>query len=232
LKVAISQPRYLPALNYLQRIYISDIFVILDNVQHQRRAFEHRNKIKSPNKKGVWCSIPLKRDSSRMKINKLIISDLDWIDKHKSLITSYYFKAKFFDKDILDEIYKDLKGLNFVENIHKMTINICNLLDIKYNFIFASTLNLTSSNDKLLYDIVKKLKGTKYISGPNGRNYINKNLFGDIKLLYHEFNFPYYEQLHGEFVPWMSIIDQLFNIGIKETKKYIFAPPILKEACK
>ena len=229
MKIAISQPRYLPALNYLQRIHISDIFVILDNVQHQRRAFEHRNKIKSTNKKGVWCSIPLKRDSSRMKINELVISDPNWIEKHKLLMTSYYSKAKFFDKNILDEIYKNLTGLDFVENIYNMTINICNLLDIKYNFVFSSTLNLISSNDKLLYDIVKKLKGTEYISGPNGRNYINKNLFHDIKLIYHEFNFPYYKQLYGEFIPWMSIIDQLFNVGVEQTKKYIFATPILKE---
>jgi len=226
--VAISQPRYLPALNYLQRIHISDIFVILDTVQHQRRAYEHRNKIKSTNGKGMWCSIPLNKNSSRPKINELVISNNNWIIEHKLLIKSYYSKSEFFDIKILDVIYKNMIGLDFIENIHQMTINICILLDIKYNFIYASTLNLTSSNDQLLYDIVEKLKGTEYISGPNGRDYINKDLFHNIKLTYHEFDFPSYIQVHGEYIPWMSIIDQIFNIGIDETKKIIHSDTILK----
>lgn len=230
MKIAISQPRYLPALNYLQRINISDIFVILDRVQHQRRAFEHRNKIKSPNGKGVWCSIPLEKSSSRPIISDIKIKNKDWIDEHKALIQSYYSKAKYFDIDILEEVYKGSEELGFVETVEKITINLCDLHEIKYNFINSSELNITSSNDQLLYDITKKLEGSEYISGPNGRDYINKELFNDVKLTYHEYNFPTYSQLHGEFIPWMSIIDQLFNIGLKGTKDYIHKKPILKDS--
>ena len=43
--VAISQPRYLPAINYLDRIVRADVFVLLDTCQHQPRAFEHRNRV-------------------------------------------------------------------------------------------------------------------------------------------------------------------------------------------
>lgn len=216
-------------MNYLQRIQISDVFVILDNVQHQRRAFEHRNKIKAPNGKGAWCSIPLKKNSSRPVISELMISDIGWIDKHKALIDSYYKKAKYYDRDILNYIYSNINSTNFVDSIYSMTINLCETLDIEYNFAKASELDLTSKNDKMLYDITKVLEGNEYISGPNGRDYINKILFNDVKLTYHEFDFPKYSQLYGEFIPWMSIIDQIFNIGIKETKKCIHQKPILKD---
>jgi len=229
MKVAISQPRYLPALNYLQRILISDVFVILDNVQHQRRAYEQRNKIKSTNSKGVWCSIPLDKDSSRPKIFSLKIAGSTWIEEHKTLIKAYYRHAEFFDEDLLNYLYKDLEGSNFIKNIMTMTINICELLNINYNFIYASELELDSSNDQLLYDITKKVGGNEYISGPNGRDYIVKEKFHNIKLTYHEFHFPEYEQVNGGFIPWMSIVDQLFNIGLEQTKEYIFNKPILKD---
>lgn len=227
MKIAISQPRYLPALNYLQRIYISDIFVILDSVQHQRRAYEHRNKIKSTSSKGVWCSIPLNKNSSRPIIKDLVVNDLKWIDQHKINIESYYKKADFYNKNILNNIYADINRLDFVSITQQVTKNICKMLDIKYNFIYASELNLSSSNADLLYEITKKVGGTQYLSGPNGRDYIGADVFKDIKLTYHEFNFPKYKQLHGDFIPWMSIVDQLFNIGIEETKEYIYENPIL-----
>ena len=230
MKIAISQPRYLPALNYLQRIHVSDIFVILDNVQHQRRAFEHRNRVKSINGNSIWCSIPLVKKSSRPKIYELKVQDLTWIDKHKSLITSYYNKAEYFDKDILEKIYENVNEFNFVDIIESITANLCNLLEINYNFINASELNLNSSNDQLLYDISKKLGASEYISGSNGRDYIDNNLFNDIKLTYHDYTFPVYNQLHGQFIPWMSIVDQLFNIGIEETKKYIYMKTDLKDS--
>ena len=70
----------------------------------------------------------------------------------------------------------------------------------------------------------------RYISGSNGRDYIDNNLFNDIKLTYHDYTFPVYNQLHGQFIPWMSIVDQLFNIGIEETKKYIYMKPDLKDS--
>ncbi len=229
MKVAISQPRYLPALNYLQRILISDTFVILDSVQHQRRAYEHRNKIKSVNGRGTWCSIPLKKNSSRPVISELEIIDSKWVEKHKNTITQYYKNAAYFDRDVLDYIYQGVKCGNFVENIMKMTVNICELLDINYNFKYASDLKLSSSGDQLLYDITKTVGGNEYISGPNGRNYIDKKKFYDIKLTFHEYNFPRYRQLYGEFVPWMSVVDQIFNVGIEETKDYIFDTPVFKD---
>ena len=33
MRIMISQPRYLPTINYLRRILSSDLFIILDNVQ-------------------------------------------------------------------------------------------------------------------------------------------------------------------------------------------------------
>ena len=66
----ISQPRYLPALNYLQRLYFADIFVIFDVVQREVRGFENRNKLLLPKPK--WLTIPVS-SSGREKIYKSVL---------------------------------------------------------------------------------------------------------------------------------------------------------------
>lgn len=112
MKGMISQPRYLPTFNYLQRIYQSEIFVILDDVQHQRRCVEHRNKIIN-NAKEFWLSIPIERKkTSRPLIQDMIIQS-DFIDEHHLIIKQAYSKCRYYEDDLFKKIY-NVQQLNFV----------------------------------------------------------------------------------------------------------------------
>ena len=83
---------------------------------------------------------------------------------------------------------------------------------------------ITSSNiktelkglDKILY-ILKYLKATKYVSGDGegSKRYIDEQLFKDnnIELIWQNYKHPTYKQLHGEFIPYMSVLDLIFNEG-------------------
>lgn len=227
MKIAISQPRYLPAIIYLQRIYASDKFVILDDVQHSRE-FENRNYIKTPQGK-KWLTIPCSKKGKRMTINDLEISSNSWIDKHKNIIEMNYKKSKFYSKEILDKIYDlDMHTNNFSKIIFQHIQNILELFDIKDNLILSSSLNIESTKAQKLYDICDKLGATTYISGINGKNYI-KDEFNDISIEYHEYIHPKYPQLWGDFLPWMGFVDNLFNVGLFETKKMIMEDICLKK---
>ena len=92
--VAISQPRYLPAPIYLQRIKLIDKFVLLDDVQHSRE-FENRNYLKTP-QGAKWLTINCQKKKSRLKINELKISNLNWIEEHKETIRRNYSKANYY----------------------------------------------------------------------------------------------------------------------------------------
>ncbi|MBU3220660.1 WbqC family protein [Clostridium algidicarnis] len=63
--------------------------------------------------------------------------------------------------------------------------------------------------------MIKRCDGTTYFSGKGGENYKDKNQFNQnsIELVYTDFKHPIYEQLWGDFIPCLSILDLLFNYG-------------------
>lgn len=223
--VGISQPRYLPAINYLQRIKMCDTFVLLDNVQHQPRAFEHRNKIKTANG-SKWLSIPIDRPKSRMIIGDLHVSGFDWVENHRSQIHQQYRQCEHYSKEILDRLF-DLghESTHFVTLIEQMLAFWCELFSIDANIVRASSMALIEQHDSLLAEITRSLCGDIYVSGPNGRDYLDKTNFGGLDIIYHHFEYPLYKQAHGEFVPWMSCVDNLFNQGLDATRDLIHTNP-------
>lgn len=222
-KIAISQPRYLPAANYIERMMMSDVFVILDNVQHQRRAYEHRNKIRTSDG-STWLSIPIDRKQSASdKIYDMRLLNNDWQEKHLKSFQLNYKKTPKYDEIMpMLERYYQLKWVYLSDAVKDMLDIILNYLDIQVETVWASKYNWTKTKDDLLIEITEKLNGTAYISGPNGRDYIDASKFKEasIQLLYHEYNHPKYEQIWGDFIPYMTIWDLMFYFG-KETKSII-----------
>ncbi len=217
MKIGISQPRYLPALNYLQRIKLCDSFVLLDTVQHQPRAFEHRNRIKS-NGGAIWLSIPLQRTQTRPVIQDLKIHDPNWRDKHKKIISYNYKRADYWDENLVESLFDFPQTQTLCDITHAMLVKFCEYLDISTPIIYASSLKTSQRNDALLAEITHLLGGDCYISGSNGRNYIQPENFKDIECLYHDYHCPVYPQLWGDFIPWMACLDMLLNLGIEHTR--------------
>ena len=51
--------------------------------------------------------------------------------------------------------------------------------------------------------------------GAAGQNYIDARIFKKAKigLKYQQYNHPIYRQLYGDFVPYLSVVDLIFNEG-------------------
>ena len=61
--VSISQPGYFPWLGYFERLSNSDIHIMLDNVQIERKTktnFTNRNKIRNQ-LNWFWITVPIKK---------------------------------------------------------------------------------------------------------------------------------------------------------------------------
>ena len=89
-------------------------------------------------------------------------------------------------------------------------------LGVNTKFVYSSKLDASGSKTELLVNICKKVGADHYISPAGSKGYIDQNnLFAksDIKLSYQNYIHPTYKQLYGDFIPYMSAIDLLFNEG-------------------
>ena len=230
--IVISQPRYLPAITYVQRLKFADTFVLLDSVQRQARGWENRNQILMAGKPR-WLSIPIK-SSSREVICKTELSNFDWIDQHKQQIIQSYQYCKYFDIGVVEDYFSIDMGSNcFVDVVEQMLINIGRICEFSPNIKRSS--RLLNSNDKfygpeLLLEICKKLDDDVYVSGPNGIDYgVDDSFLGTgIVVKYHQFDIREYQQVNnGVFIPYMAFLDYLFNEGLDNLKQLISNKPVL-----
>ena len=218
--ISINQPAYLPWLGYFERIFLSDVHVILDHVQFEKNSMVNRNKVKTSNG-WVWLTVPVasKGKFGDLGINNIRISDnTRWQKKHWNTICGAYSKSIFFNehRSFFEDVYsREWNNLSLL--MTEITIYLLNVLSIKTKIICSSELELDRSKSDLVLEIAKKLGADNYLSGPFGRNYLDMDEFQEenVKVQFHDYTHPTYHQLHGDFCPYMSVIDLLFNEGPK-----------------
>lgn len=216
----IMQPTYLPWMGYFDLMDQADVFVLLDSVQFDKRSWQQRNRIKSPNGE-LMLSVPvLTKGQFTQRICEVKIdASAHFHKEHFKSIKLNYAKAKYF-KDYsqsLEEIFN--KNHEFLTD---MTIAIMSWLKnefgIKTELVRSSTLNVEDAKTGLLVKICQAIGANQYLSPLKSRDYIGEGeVFAKnkIKLLYHQYNHPQYTQLFGEFVSHLAAIDVLFNEGNK-----------------
>lgn len=218
MKVSIHQPQFLPYPGFFHKLSLSNIFVIMDDTQYDKR-FTNRNRIISSHGWN-WITVPIIKEhkffpNNRVKINNKI----SWKEEHWKKIFHIYVNSKFFNlyKDYFEKLYKKEWELLFDLNFETIK-NIIDWLGIKIEIIKESELNITSTSTQRLADICKKVGADTYVSGQGGKNYMEENLFkkNNLKLEYQNYAaFPYPQHQTKIFVPMLSIIDLLFNLGPK-----------------
>ena len=216
-KVAvISQPRYMPSLNYFHRMVLADQFIYLDNVQYTPRDWENRNKLKGP--EGFsWLSIPVVRESRDQKIiDTKIDKEQNWPERHIKTIRHFYSRAPYYHEFfyLFEQVYN--KNWVYLYDINEEIINIfCDIWDINCSFRRASEAGVGGTGEELLINLCKESGADVYLSGEMGGNYINRENWdkAELDLYFHDYIFPIYPQLFGDFIPWLSALDLLMNCG-------------------
>lgn len=223
--IGILQPGYLPWLGFFEQIYRSDVFVIYDDVQYDKEGWRNRNRIKTAN--GIqWLSVPvLFRLSEAPLITEIKIDNkVNWRKKHLASIRQNYSAAPFY-KDYIG-LFEDAYSRNweFLIDLDMFLIRGLNknLGMENKKIVQSSTHNIKGDRMKRLINICKLFGADTFYEGISGKNYIEEELFrqNGIRIEYQDYQHPVYRQLYGEFVPYLSAIDLLFNHG-KESIKII-----------
>ena len=216
--VAIMQPSYLPWAGYLAMIERADLFVFLDSVQFARRSWQQRNRIKTSSGE-LMLTIPvLKKGRSDQRINEVEIDrTARFIGKHEAAIRANYGAAALFDA-----FCPDLFGFLRQDNqyLSELTIGITEWLmqsiGCRTPICRSSDLQVTGQKDGLLLAICQELGADTYLSAPASQAYLDQSdCFpgSGVEIVYHRYSHPQYPQLHGPFLPYMSVLDMLLNTG-------------------
>ena len=225
MRAAIHQPYYLPYPGHFHKISMCDIFIFMDNTQYDKR-FTNRNRIINPNgKKWDWVSIPINKDD-KFSLNKFvrINNNILWGNEHWKKISHAYNNSEFFHlySDFFKESYQ--KKWDYLFEIDLSFLKkILEWLNIKVEIIKESELNIKGESTERLINLCKSIGADTYISGIGGNNYINKKDFqkNKIELIFQKYKpVSYKQRFTQEFIPDLSIIDMLSNLG-PESSKYV-----------
>ena len=214
--VAVHQPQYLPWLGYFDKIDKADVFVLLDTVQFKKNEWQNRNKIKTA-QGWQWLTVPVMFKHPQ-RINEVPINKtVRWQHKQRQAILSNYKKAPNYS--VLEGFFDTVFNTDW-ETISELNISVVKqlteILGIETPLYVASELpEFPEDPDERLIAIAKHFEGDTYLAGAGGKEYMDLEKYNraDVNVEFQDFEHPVYDQLFGEFEPYMSVIDLLFNHG-------------------
>ena len=132
---------------------------------------------------------------------------------------SNYKKAPWFDMvmnrlgDIFSSPWEYISQLNSA-----VVTKIASVLEIDTQIHLASELGeFPHDPDERLVGITKYFGAGTYLAGIGGKGYMNLDTYkrSGVEVVFQDFKHPVYKQLFGDFEPFMSIVDLIFNHGDK-----------------
>jgi hypothetical protein len=217
--VSAHQPNFAPWLGFFDKMIHSDVMVLLDSVQFIKRGYQNRARIKGANGP-QWLTIPVTTKGRYHQLTRDVEIDesRNWRSVHLRTLQSVLAKAPHRDEvlDLLEPIYaKDLHGLtDFTTTLIR---GVVERLGITTQLVMASELDCPGSSSRLMVNLTKQVGGDTYLSGPTGRNYLEPDMFAveGVMLRYHRFEPFEYPQPRPPFVPGLSCLDYLANVGFR-----------------
>ena len=211
------QPSYLPWLGLFHKIALADKFVLFDQVQYVPKDWISRNVIKGPNGP-ILLTVPvLRKDYLGKRIVDIEIrNDLPWAKKHWLSIVQGYQKSPYFKRyaDFFETVYKQEWKL-LADLDYQLLCWFLETLGIATEVSRAGDYDFSGTKSDLVLDMCVQLKADVYIFGGQGEDYADQEAFtsGGVTPYFQSYNHPTYRQRFGEFVPNMSVVDLLFNLG-------------------
>ncbi len=216
--LSASQPYFAPYPGFFYKARLSDVFVILDDVQFPRgTTWISRNRLK--NHQGtLWLTLPVwKKGLGLQKIRDVRIAhEGQWARKHLESLKTAYAHAPYFPDHldfighVFSEAFERLADLNLALMRYMM-----NLLGIDTEVVLLSELGIGEKGDRLLIEICRKMGADGFLAQGAARKYLDANLFQEAGIALEFFRppSPVYPQLWGEFVSNLSALDLIFNCG-------------------
>jgi hypothetical protein len=218
MKAVISQSMYFPWVGFLEQIRLADVLVHYDDVQFSRGSFTNRVQVKNEN--GIkWMTVPLRNQQLGQNIEQIIIDNrTDWRNRHLNMLNQAYLKAPFRDEmlalvdQVLSNRHEMLSDLS-----RESLLALANYFNLSKNTLLMSSsqMGIGGTSNQRVLDLCLHVGASLYITGHGARNYLNHELFDQtgIRVEYMRYRMIPYNQLHGEFTPFVTALDLVANYG-------------------
>jgi hypothetical protein len=215
--LVVLQPSYLPWLGFFDQVRRCDCFVFYDDVQYDKDGWRNRNRIKSA-AGPVWLTVPVRtRGRMGQPINEVEIANATpWARKHLKTIEEAYARAPRRDAylrpltELLVRKWERLADLDMA-----LSRLMCGWLGLDRPMVRASELGIGGDRNTRLVALCRHFGADTYLSGNAAQAYLDVAMFAahGIRVEWQNFRHPEYLQQHGPFLPYLSALDLVLNVG-------------------
>jgi len=219
--VAVHQPNFFPWLGFFDKFSRADVFILLDDAQYPRSAkgtWTNRVSVLVQGRRH-WLTAPVDRSGGALPINHVRMAPgAAWKRKLLATLRHSYSRAPWFV-----EAWRHVEPLvaNPDEMLWRYNMTgikaLAELLGLDTSKIrLASEFGVVETGTARLTALALAAGGGGYLCGDGADGYQDDGLFAreGLELRRQNFVHPFYPQSgNGEFVPGLSVLDALFNLG-------------------
>lgn len=206
-----------PWIGLFEQVRLAHDFVHYDDVAlPQGRSFMTRVQIKTA-QGPQWLTIPVRRGANLIR-DVLIDDTQNWQRRHLGTLRQAYAHAPHVTDmiDLVESIYG--RGFRYLSELNCHSIErIAQYFGLIPRFLSSSQLPAQGRSTDRLISICLELGASVYVTGHGARNYLDHSKFEEagVTVEYMHYEKRPYSQLHGDFTPYVSILDLIANIGRK-----------------
>ena len=216
---AIMQPTWLPYLGYFQLIAASDVFVFLDDVQFARRSWQSRNRILRGGREHLLTASVRKAPREAAICDILLDEATPWRSQHLAILREAYATAPCFEAGyaFLESHYARQVGGRLADLSIGLVQDAARRMGLTAQFVRATGLGCGGARSEHLLAICRAVGASDYLSPTGSADYMaEEQVFAaaEFPVEFRSLAVREYPQTHkGDFIPFMSFLDALMNVG-------------------
>ena len=220
MRIAITQPTFLPWLGWFDILEQADELVILDTVQFEKRSWQQRNRIVTSAGLQMLTVPVLSKGRHGQEIREVRLTESDLPEKLLRTLQMNYAKAPYFRPvfEELEELVPRLFRTGLLVELNEGLIDLLSRwLTISTPRVRSSQLDASGDRGEYLAAICAQRGADTYLSTRGAADYLHEDLahFGarDVRVMLHDYEHPVYPQLREPFVPYASALDLVMMLG-------------------
>lgn len=229
MNVSMMQPGFMPWLGLFELIFKSDCFIFLDDFQFSVQSWDQRNRLFVNKGQVGWFTVPVIKSLSFLaSLNQTQINEsMPWRVKMWKRLQQNYSKTIYYNmlSPLIEEWLLTPASSLAEQNINFIKM-VCMLLDLRRKFLLSSQHPSGLKRSAKVIELLRWSGAEIYYCAKGSFDYmLSDGIFpvDDIEVLFQDHRSKPYEQIGSKetFIPFLSVLDVLFNAGPETTIELI-----------